>query len=294
MRHGLTTMILLAHAGRAIAPHDLWGAWTLAPSLLIPLGAVVLVYGTTVRQWWRAGGHGAGITTRQVVVFAIGVMVLVVALVSPLDALSGSLFAAHMTQHLLLTLVAAPLLLLGRVHLGLWPAVPLRIRRRGARALARVLRRAPATVIVAVVGLHIGTVLAWHVPVLYDAAVRHPLLHSTEHVSLLLTAMGFWAVMGAARPRPVAVAGLAAFAASLVSVLLAAAMTAATRPWYESHLATTRGWELTPLEDQHMAAAIMWVPGGLVYLGAAAAAIHRWIRADEQQLAVRRAAGPVP
>ena len=285
-------MVLLAHAGRAIAPHDLWGAWTLDPWLVAVLVATVLLYGHTVRGLWRTGGRGAGIAERRVALFAAAIVVLVAALVSPLDALSESLFAAHMAQHLLLTLVAAPLLLLGRVHLGLLPVVPVGLRRRGARRLARGARRAPIAAIVAAVGLHIGTLLVWHAPALYDAAVRQPVLHATEHVTLLVTAMAFWAVMGAARSRPVAVAGLAAFVASLVSVLLAATMTAATSPWYASHLTTVQVWGLTPLRDQHLAAAIMWIPGGLVYLWAAAAAVFRWIRADERRLAVQRQAAP--
>ena len=282
----------LAHAGQPIAPHDLWGAWTLDPSLLALLVATVLVYAHTVRGLWRTGGRGAGISERAVALFAAGILALVIALVSPLDALSESLFSAHMVQHLLLALVAAPLLLLGRVHLGILPVLPVGWRRRGARAIARTLRRHPATAVVTAVGLHIGTLLAWHLPVLYDAAVQDPLLHVTEHATLLLTALGFWTVMGAARPRPVAVAGLAAFVASLVSVLLAATMTAATAPWYTSHLDTAATWGLTPLADQQLAAAIMWIPGGIVYLTAAAAAVFRWIRADERRLALQRRLAP--
>lgn len=285
------TMHLLAHVGRAIAPHDLWGAWTLDPGVLAALTVTVLLYARWVRGRWRSGA-GAGVPRRQVVLFATAILVLVVALVSPLDALGGSLFAAHMVQHLLLTLVAAPLLLLGRVHLAVLPVVPLRLRRRGARRLARGLRRASPAVVVAAVGAHLGTVVLWHVPLFYDAALRQPWLHATEHASLLVTATAFWGVMGAARSRPVAVAGLAAFVASFVSVLLAAAMTVATSPWYSSHLATTGAWGSTPLRDQHLAAAIMWVPGGLVYLGAAAVAVFRWIRADEQRLRLQRGSAP--
>ena len=278
----------LGHAGQPIAPHDLWSAWTLDATLLGPLLATVLVYAHTVRGLWRTGGRGAGITEAQVGWFSAGVLGLVVALVSPLDALGESLFAAHMVQHLLLSLVAAPLLLLGRVHLGLLPVLPLRWRRRGARVVATTARRSPGRVVAVAVGLHLVTLLVWHVPPVYDGAVQHASLHVTEHATLLLAGLAFWAVMGAARPRPVAAAGLAAFVASLVSVLLAATMTAATDPWYTSHLGSTAAWGLTPIEDQHMAAAIMWIPGGIIYLTAAAAAIYRWIRADERRLALQR------
>lgn len=283
-------MGVLAHGGQPIAPHDLWGAWTLDAPLLSVLAVTVLIYAHTVGGRWRARGRGAGISTRQVGFFAAGIATLVLALVSPLDALGESLFAAHMVQHLLLAVVAAPLLLLGRIHLGMLPALPLSWRRRGGRRLARGLRRAGPGAMVAAVGIHIVTLLAWHLPALYDTAVRVPLVHVTEHAAFLLSGMLFWTVVGASRPRPVAAAGIAAFVASLVSVLLAAAMTVATRPWYASHLTTTHAWGLSPLDDQHLAAAIMWVPGGFVYLGAAAVAIFRWIRADERHPVMDRGA----
>lgn len=288
-------MAVLARAGAPVTSDGVWGAWSLDPSLLLLLAAVAAVYARTVHGLWRTGGRGAGISQRRVLLFVAGMLVLLVALVSPVEALSESLFAAHMVQHLLLTLVAAPLLLLGRVHLGLVPALPLAWRRRGARRLARVVRRAPAAVVVTAVGLHVLVLVLWHVPVLYDAAIADGGLHVAEHATLLLTALGYWAVMGAARSRPVPVAGLAAFVTSLVSVLLAATLTAATQPWYAAHLGTAPWWGLTALEDQHLAAAIMWIPGGLVHLGAATAAIHYWIRADERRLALqRRATPPVP
>lgn len=279
---------LLAHSGQPIAPHDLWAAWTLEPPLLAVLAGVGLIHVRTVCRRRPTHRQGVQRSRRQAMAFAAGMLSLVVALVSPLDALSGSLFAAHMVQHLLLTSVAAPLLLLGGIHRGVLPALPLSVRRRGARTLARALRRAGPTAVVAAVGIHLATMLAWHLPILYDLAIRVPLLHVLEHATLLLSGMVFWAAVGAARARPVAAAGLAAFVASLVSVLLAATMTVATEPWYASHLDSTRAWGLTPLEDQHLAAAIMWVPGGLVYLLAAAVTVFRWVRADERDRAPRR------
>lgn len=290
MRGGLT----VAPSAAAVTPSALWGAWALDPSTLALVAATVLAYAHTVRGLWRSGGRGAGIREAQVVWFGLGVVAVLVALVSPLEALAGSLFAAHMVQHLLLTLVAAPLLLLGRVHLGLLPVLPVSWRRDGARVVARTVRARPAVPAAAAVALHVGTLLAWHVPVLYDAAVAHTGLHVLEHTTLLLTALAFWVVMGAARPRPVAAAGLAAFVASLLSVLLAATMTAATHPWYASHLTTAPAWGLTALQDQYLAAAIMWVPGGIVYLSAAGVAVYRWIRSDERRLALQRRAARQP
>ena len=281
----------VAQVGQPLTPETLWGAWTLAPSVLGPLLALTLVYARTVGRLWRRGGRGSGITVGRVLAFTLAIVALLVALVSPLDALSEALFSAHMVQHLLLTLVAAPLLLAGRVDVGLVFAVPLALRRRAARILSRARRAAPAAGPVAAVTAYLGLLLVWHIPPIYDLAVENAIVHGLEHVSLVLGGLAFWSVMGAARGRPAGAAAVAAFVVSLISVLLAATMTVATRPWYESHVATAPRWGLTPLRDQVLAAAIMWIPGGLVYFFAAAAAVLRWIRADETRLAQAREAG---
>ena len=237
-----------------------------------------------------ASGRGAGIGVGGVVAFAGAIVVLLVALISPLDALSEALFSAHMVQHLLLTLVAAPLLLVGRVDAGLVPALPLDLRRRTARALSRARRRAPAAASVVAVTAYVLLLLVWHVPPIYDLAVESAIVHGLEHVTLLLGGLAFWLVMGATRGRPAGAAAAAAFVVSLISVLLAALLTVASRPWYSSHFATASSWGLSPLRDQTLAAAIMWIPGGLVYFFAGAASVVRWIRADELRLAQRRKA----
>jgi len=274
---------MLAHIGRPIAPHELWSAWSVDPSLVLVLLTVAALYAHAVHARPRAVRGRAGIERWRMVAFGAGMLTVVVALVSPLDRLAEALFAAHMVQHLLLTVVAAPLLVLGRANIALRSAVPVDVRRRAGRRLARGLRRAgPAAAVSLGVGAHVATLLLWHVPAAYDAALRLPSVHVTEHVTLLLGGLAFWVVVGAGRRRPVPAAGLAAFVASLVSVLLAAAMTVADRPWYTSHLTSTSAWGLSPLEDQQLAAAIMWVPGGLVYLAAAGVVVFRWIRDDER------------
>lgn len=263
-------------------PGSVWGAWTLAPGLVVGLAGVVVVYARGVRRLWARGGRGAGIPVHRVRLFAVGVVVLVLALLSPLDAMGEALFSAHMAQHLLLTLVVAPLLVAGRLPRTFPPLVPLSTRRRWARRLPAVLRpTAPAGMVVAVV-LHVAVVVAWHVPAVYDLAVVDPSVHALEHLTLLLASMPFWAAMGAGTSRPVGPAGLAAFVVALSFILLAASLSMAPTPWYDAHLSSTVAWGLTPLQDQQLAAVMMWIPGGLVYLGAAAASVVRWIRADER------------
>lgn len=276
---------LLAHERVPLAPHDLPAAWNLELLLVLALAIPLVVYGRSVRGWWTEHGRGAVITPRQVAAFGGAVGCLVLALVSPLDALSGALFSAHMVQHLLLTLGAAPLLLLGRAHVAVAAVLPLSQRRRWSRRGARALRWAGPRALVAAVLVHVIIVLAWHVPTLYDLAVDAPWIHAMEHATLLVSAVVFWGAVGATGRRPVPAAGIAIFVASFTFVLLAALLTSAQEPWYAAHVGSAAAFGLTPVQDQHLAAAIMWVPGGIVYLAAGAAAIVRWIRSDERDVA---------
>lgn len=272
----------------AVEPSRVWGAWSLDPSILLGIVTLVWLYALTLRRLWGSGGRGAGISVGQAWSFAGGVVALVVAVVSPLDALGEALFAAHMVQHLLLALVAAPLLLAGRVHLVAVQVLPVGVRRRWGRRLARTLRRIGPLALIAAVALHIGITFAWHVPALYDLAVESAPAHALEHLTMLAGGLAFWAAMGASGPRPVAAAGLGAFAAAFSMILLSALLTFAPDAWYQAHQTTTAAWGLTPLEDQQMAAAIMWIPGGFVYLGATAWAVVRWLRDDQRRAAVVR------
>ncbi len=269
-------------AAAVTIPVDRWSGWSPDPGVLVGLAGVVVVYLWSVRQLWSSAGRRVGISRGRVLLFLTGMAVLVVALASPLDAVADDLFSAHMAQHLLLTVVAAPLLVAGRLPLVLRPLTPVALRRGLARGIRRGSWRAAPVVLAAVALLHLLVVIAWHVPVLYDLAVTTPWAHAAEHLTMLGAAAAFWASMGAGRRRSVPAAGLAAFVVSLSFIGLAAALTVAPGPWYGAHLATTAAWGLTPLEDQQLAAALMWLPGGLVYLGATAGSVVRWLDEDER------------
>jgi cytochrome c oxidase assembly factor CtaG len=113
---------------------------------------------------------------------------------------------------------------------------------------------------------------------LYDAALAHDSLHALEHVTFLVGGVALWSVVGRARwHHHTGGAVLVLFAAAVGSGALAALLTLAPRPLYDAHLATTAAWHLSPLEDQQLAGAVMWVPGGLVYTVAAAILFVRWL-----------------
>src|SRR5437763_14922412 len=121
---GLSAAFLIAHAVPAVT----WRTWSFEPGVVLSLLALVLMYGFGVWRLWRTAGAGSGISRGQAAAFACGWMALVVALVSPLDALSDELFSAHMVQHELLIVVAAPLIVLGAPAIALMWLLPPRPR----------------------------------------------------------------------------------------------------------------------------------------------------------------------
>jgi putative membrane protein len=271
---------VLAHAGRPVEPHDLWGAWNLDAALLVSLVLTVWVY-----RRGRVLGARREADAWRARCFAGALAAIGVALVSPLDALSGALASAHMVQHVLLLLVVAPLLALAAPSSTLLRGSPLVVRQASARWRARLrgsLRalRHPVTVWL----LHVGTIWFWHAAVPYGAALERAPLHILEHASFLATGWAFWHVVigprGVGRaPRGLGV--LLVFAMATQSVFLSALLTFAQTPWYAGYATTTLPWGLAPLADQQLAGVIMWIPAGAIYLTAALALLVAWLRTAE-------------
>jgi cytochrome c oxidase assembly factor CtaG len=193
-------------------------------------------------------------------------------------------FAAHMVEHELLMLVAAPLLVLARpVGVALW-ALP-RGWRQGVAGVHherwfRGIWRTLADPLVAT-ALQIVALWAWHAPVLFDLALAEPGWHIAQHVSFVLTALLFWtAVLDArqARMRTGTAIGCL-FVTATVSGALGALMALSSSPWYQGYVALgMTPFGLSPTEDQQLAGLLMWVPGGLVHVVAALVLLARWLR----------------
>ncbi|MET0269554.1 MAG: cytochrome c oxidase assembly protein [Sphingomonas sp.] len=191
---------------------------------------------------WRLprGRRDAGLATAAVAA---------VVFVSPLCALSVALFAGRAVHHLLLVAVAAPLAAIA------WPP-----------------RRAPG--VAPALAIASGVLWAWHLPLLYDAALENMALYWLMQASLLGSAWAYWAAIRAASPAG-ALAGIAAGAGQMG--LLGAILTFAPRPLYAAHLLTTAGFGLGPLADQQFAGLVMWVPGLIPYaIAGGLLASRRW------------------
>lgn len=263
------------------------------------LAAAAVLYGTGVRRLWRRAGRGHGVSGWRVGAGAAAVLILIVALLSPLDALADDLFSAHMVQHLLLLLIAPPLLVAAAPeYVGLWGlSVPARQRLtrwwrhspRARSAVSRALRPGP------VWAANVAILWFWHLPTAYDAAVRHQVVHALEHASFLIAAFFFWWLLfrhGARRRQMDRGVGLVyVFTAGLQCSALGALLALAGSPWYAVHAHTTAAWGLTPLEDQQIAGLIMWIPAGLVYLLVAAVLFVQWIEQPTRRGAMRPGVG---
>lgn len=272
--------MILAHAG--VLPGELWTAWSLDPLVLLIAVAFGGLYAKGLSVLWQRDS-GRGVSHRRVAAFYAGILVVLVAIMSPLDALAEMLFSAHMVQHLALVVVAAPLLVYGApsvpISLGLPAPVRRRIHRFGSSTAAAgvmgLLVAAPV-----VWSLHAATLWMWHVPALYERALNNEVVHAAQHFCFLGSAMLLWILaIGSARRRRLdrALAAGLLFLTALQSGALGVVLTFARSPLYRGHAAAA--WGLDPLTDQQLAGAIMWVPSGVVYLAAIAVLVYRWLEA---------------
>jgi putative membrane protein len=234
------------------------------------LALSVALYLAGMRRLWPRSRGGRRALLRQGALFAAGWLTLVAALASPLDGMGSQLFSAHMLQHELLMIVAAPLLVLGR-PLAQWTwALPVAARRR-LRGVQRAWRRPGLwQLLTGVTGACVvqsAALWAWHLPAWFRAALEHPGLHVLQHATFVAAALCFWwSVLrpGPARRRaPPSIASL--FVTTLTTGALGALLTFAGTPWYaEPGVGPLFG--LTPLEDQQLGGLLMWIPGGTVYM----------------------------
>jgi putative membrane protein len=278
-----------AHEGKPHTFHDLWFTWARDPFIIAGLALTAWLYWRGLRRVWRESTRGRKIRRWEAWAFAGGWLALFVALVSPLHPWGEVLFSAHMTQHEVLMLVAAPLLVLGRPLVPFIWALPARWRpavgglgkRRGMKALWRFLTNP-----LAAWALHAVALWVWHVPALFQATLRSDLVHTLQHLSFLGSALLFWwaLVHGRRGLMGYGAAVLYMFTTSVHSGVLGALITFAHSPWYPAYANSTTSWGLTPLEDQQLGGLIMWIPAGLVYIIAGLALMAGWMRESERSV----------
>jgi putative membrane protein len=261
----------------------------------VPLLLAGGLYCRGLHRAWRRAGPGRGVRQTEALAFGTGLAVLAVMLVLPLHALGRLHFAPHMLEHGLMMMVVAPLLAAGRPGVPYLLGLPSSWRGRIGRLLAndgvrRVWRKLvhPG----AAWALHGGTFWLWHAPPLFEAALESEAVHYLQHVTLLATALLFWASLLPRRvdTRSRIVAVFSLFTTSIHATLLGALLTLSPTVWYASYAGQSGG--LSALEDQQLAGLIMWVPFGVVYMGAALIFLTAVLREDPAPGRRRRALMP--
>jgi putative membrane protein len=260
-------------------------AWIGGPALLWVLTAALLYWlgGRKNRRAPRAADRW------RTTAFAAGLLTILVAVDSPIDELADRLFWVHMVQHILLIGVAPPLLALARPWTRMWRGIPVDYRRPAAREITTGPGWAPLHRAAAFAGgplvswlIFNVTFCAWHLPVLYDAALRWPLVHALEHFVFFATALLFWTRVIYSPPwrSPLGEPAKLAYLGSTLVVgwVLAVVLALATSPLYSAYAEeASRPGQISALTDQQLAAGVMWVPGSLAYTIAIVVIAYRWL-----------------
>jgi cytochrome c oxidase assembly factor CtaG len=254
----------------------------LVSSLL--LGA--LIYAAGVARLWRHAGFGRGIRLAEALSFVTGTLALVVALSSPLDEWSEQWLSAHMLQHELLMIVAAPLIAVGAPLIGLLWVMPLRLRhtlvsgvqRTSLPMFWRAVTTPPSAFLLYGVALWV-----WHLPALYDQALEHEAVHIVQHLCFFGTAALFWwgIVHGRDGRSGYGAAVVYLFVTAVHGGLLGALMTVSPHVWYAPYLVHHPSG-LSSLEDQQLAGLLMWVPAGLASAAGALFLFAGWLRQSDR------------
>jgi cytochrome c oxidase assembly factor CtaG len=265
--------------------------WTFEPWVVVLMTASIGLYMAGYLRLRARSQLGRFIRVRQLWAFAVGSLTLAIALNSPLDALAGALFSAHMVQHELLMILAAPLFVLGRpLAVWLWafpsgvrPALGAVARTRSCRVIWRWLTHPVFAWL-----FHATALWTWHAPKLFGAALASPGVHTVQHTSFLLSALLFWCSILGEPARPVHGAGgdngsrgaqamLSLFTTMVHTGALGALLTLSPGVWYPAYIETASSLGFDPLQDQQLGGLVMWIPGGFAYLVAALVTGARWM-----------------
>ncbi|HXR14239.1 MAG TPA: cytochrome c oxidase assembly protein, partial [Solirubrobacteraceae bacterium] len=267
-----------------------WSSWMADPALIVVLLAAAWLYSRGYRRAQRlAGGRGPGVS--HWLPYGLGLLVLAIALMSPLDAIGdGYLLSAHMGQHLLLSDIAPALLVLGLRA----PILPLGLPRGGLRLVAPGGRagRIVATLTSPFVALPLWAAATWlwAIPAIFDYSAAHPLVHALEHATLFYTGLAMWWLivdpLPSARrepgPRRLVYLGFTRLASAGVCLPL----TFMTATAYPRYVAAPRAYGISAITDQHLAGAGMCFLEFLIFGVAMVAVFLSFLGRDEERAAV--------
>src|SRR5512135_460470 len=253
--------------------------WIFTPSIVVGLISLVVLYTYFVYVDRHDGYWGMDLKARHIVFFAAGILVMYLALQSPLDQISDdALFSAHMTQHILLALIAPALLLFG-------------LPTRWLRTLYQVPVLGPllsflTNPLVALLVFNLDLWI-WHLPALYEGALRDENLHIVQHLLFIITGTLMWLpILHAVPPRrPMSYLAKIAYLFFLMisSSILGAIFTFAGEVIFKFYGSQPLNFGLSALDDQQLAGVIMWVPGGGIFLAALLLSFAAWLNNEDRE-----------
>lgn len=252
-------------------------AWNWDPTLVIGAALIVGLYLYAVGPL-RKRHHFEPASQGQILAFLLGAGLMFLALVSPLDELGDSyLFSAHMVQHLILTMVGPPLLLVGTPEWFIRPIV----RNKALFAIARFLTY-PAIAFV----LFNADFFIWHAPALYNATLENQNIHILEHLTFIIFGLlNWWPIFSPSKDLPrLSIGGqtLYMFLSGMPIVLLGAGLTFAS-PLYAPYIAAPRVWGISAATDQQLGGLIMWIPGNIIFIVIMSVLFLRWMQKKEKE-----------
>lgn len=259
--------------------------WNLAPSLLVGAILIVGLYCYALGPYHRRYYAAIPLKRSQTVAFFLGVLIMLLALISPLDALGDDyLFSAHMLQHLCLTTFGPPLLLVGTPG---WMLERL-LNNRLLFGVLKVLTWVPLIFL-----LYNADFLIWHIPPLYNSTLENETIHIFEHLTfIVLGILSWWPIFSPSPKLPRLSLGgqvLYIFLNGMPAVLLGAGLTF-MQPLYAPYLSDPLVWGISHSVDQQLGGLIMWIPVNLFYIVIMSVLFIRWMQKQEaRQIEAERA-----
>ena len=266
-----------------------WTEWHGHPSVVAGLLALTGGYLLGVGPFRRRCGWAQRVEPGQVTLFLLGVLVIFIALLSPLHELGDNyLFSAHMVQHLLLMLVAPPLLLLGTPGWLLRPLLRYPYVLRTARFMTR-----PVIAFV----LFAAVLALWHMPALYELALRERNIHVLEHLMFIIAGVILWWPILSPMPEvprtPYLGQIVYLFLQPTVPAVVGAVITFSDSVLYKWYADAPRVWDISAHSDQQVAGLIMWLPGGLVFMLTLISVFLVWAHQEESSAQRRRSSNVI-
>jgi cytochrome c oxidase assembly factor CtaG len=272
-------------------------SWEWRVVVLLPLFLFAALYTLGWRRLRRRARRPQRLANGwRLTAYLVGVFLVGLALLSPIDVLAGQFFFMHMVQHLLLVMIAPPLLMLGNPMPFLLWGLPRQPRRRVGAFLSRLLHRDAASrrylrtaTSPGVVWLvYIGFLIGWHDPDAYNLALRNDFVHDIEHLTFFLPAMLYWWHVVGAGPhihKQFSVQGRIVFLIATIppTMFTGIAIAFSREVLYKYYLAVPRVWGIDVLGDQIIGGVIMWVPGSMMYIIAVLILTARWLQNEERK-----------